>query len=371
MTPTSSRTAKLDLLLAIPDASRRDQVLHAAASRGMICQAVASSSDGMKALQNGFYSVVVIDLRIARSHCFSAVEALLQEALVAGARIILLADAEQTLDAVKLVTKGASGFLPTPLNLDALMLQVNFCLQQSHACSEISRNSGQLEDRVVAQEIELQQMHADVMELLSTASCYRDHETGTHNQRVGMVSALLAKTVGWGDCDAENLQLAALMHDIGKLAIPDVILRKPGKLTDDEYAIMQRHTVLGDEMLAKSQLPLLGLSRQIALSHHERWDGNGYPHRLAGDSIPEAARIVSIADVYDALTHDRIYRPAMSEEKALRIMKEGRGTQFDPDLFDAFCEIHELAAHVNATVLEHPSELNSAMWSSLNVTQAV
>ena len=129
------------------------------------------------------------------------------------------------------------------------------------------------------------------------------------------------------------------MHDIGKIAIPDAILCKPGKLTPDEFAIMQTHAQRGAELIAGSRSPVLQMAEQIALSHHERWDGNGYPSGQKGTEIPEAARIVAIVDVYDALSHDRVYRAALPEAEVLPILQAGRGTHFDPELLDAFMSV--------------------------------
>ncbi|MFH1923305.1 MAG: HD-GYP domain-containing protein, partial [Planctomycetota bacterium] len=134
----------------------------------------------------------------------------------------------------------------------------------------------------------------------------------------------------------EQIRLAAPMHDVGKIGIPDAILQKPGKLTLEEFEIMKTHTVIGADMLTGSDVPMLQMAREIAFAHHERWDGSGYPNRLTGPDIPESARIVAIVDVYDALTHDRVYRPAMAEEEVLEIMRQGVGTHFDPCLSALF-----------------------------------
>ena len=137
------------------------------------------------------------------------------------------------------------------------------------------------------------------------------------------------------------------MHDVGKIGIPDAILQKPGALTHEEFETMKQHTTIGAHMLARSATPVLQLAEKVALCHHERWDGTGYPQGLVGEAIPEAARIVSIVDVYDALTHDRVYRPAFAEEVALSMMRGGQGTQFDPGLlalfFANFEQIHTIA----------------------------
>lgn len=312
-----------------------------------------------------FFAVVLLDLAVA-----GACEVDFAQWRRTGnslAQIHLLAQPSQSMAAVQGIVRGADGQMPLPISVEALAMHVNHSLAQFRDRALESRKSDEIESLVLHQTLELQQVRVEIMKLLSVAACYRDHETGTHNQRVGLVSGLLAKAVGWSDMDAEDLRLAALMHDIGKLAIPDVILRKPGKLTPQEYRLMQKHTIFGDEILAASKLPVLEMSRQIALSHHERWDGDGYPHRLHGIRIPQAARIVAIADVYDALTHDRIYREALPESQALAIMAEGRASHFEPELLDAFFEIRYEVDQVNATILEDPVENSHKLeiWDEL------
>jgi putative two-component system response regulator len=129
------------------------------------------------------------------------------------------------------------------------------------------------------------------------------------------------------------------MHDIGKVGVPDGILQKPGKLTPEEFEVMKRHTIIGVKILAGANSPLLRMAEEIAMSHHEKWDGSGYPEGLAGEAIPLSARIVAVVDVYDAMTHDRVYRPAIPEARTLEVMREGRGKHFAPSVFDAFLKI--------------------------------
>jgi HD-GYP domain-containing protein (c-di-GMP phosphodiesterase class II) len=171
---------------------------------------------------------------------------------------------------------------------------------------------------------------------LSIAVETRDRETGDHIERMGRYCALLANKLGWNDEECDLLRTAAPLHDVGKIAIPDSILLKPGALTPDERVEIERHAEIGHEILAGSESPLLDLAAKIALSHHEHWDGGGYPNGLAGQEIPVEGRMAAIADVFDALTSDRVYRQAMTVEKALAIMADGRGTNFDPDLLDVF-----------------------------------
>jgi response regulator RpfG family c-di-GMP phosphodiesterase len=171
---------------------------------------------------------------------------------------------------------------------------------------------------------------------LSMAVERRDQETGDHIERMGRYCSLLASKLGWSDQRCELLRIAAPLHDVGKIAIPDAILLKPGALTPEERVEIERHAEIGHEILAGSDSPLLDLAARIALSHHEHWDGNGYPNGLVGDEIPIEGRMAAIADVFDALTSDRVYRPAMTVERALAIMSEGRGAHFDPTLLDTF-----------------------------------
>lgn len=194
---------------------------------------------------------------------------------------------------------------------------------------------------------EVASAHHEALLRLSRAAEYRDDDTGVHIVRIGFLAEALALHLGQPAPWATLLRQAAPMHDIGKIGIPDAILCKPGKLTPEEFEVMKTHTVIGANILRDSQTPMLRLAETIARSHHERWDGSGYPDGLAGKDIPEGARIVAIVDVYDALTHDRVYRPALPEAEALELIERGRGSHFDPELLDQFLsvlpEIRELS----------------------------
>lgn len=185
-------------------------------------------------------------------------------------------------------------------------------------------------------ETSLEHAQEETIMRLSMAVETRDQETGDHIERMGRYCALLAQKIGWSESRCELLRIAAPLHDVGKIAIPDSVLLKPGALTPEERAEIEKHAEIGHEILAGSDSPLLDLAARIALSHHEHWDGNGYPNGLIGEEIPVEGRMAAIADVFDALTSDRVYRPAMTVERALAIMSEGRGSHFDPDLLDTF-----------------------------------
>ncbi len=192
-----------------------------------------------------------------------------------------------------------------------------------------------ISERLRTQE-QLRNSQHEVLQRLAVAAEYHDDDTGRHTRRVGDLSARLAAGFGLPAEQVELIRRAAPLHDVGKIGIPDTILLKPGRLTPAEFEQVKPHTLIGAEMLAGRGFPLLETAETIARSHHERWDGTGYPHGLAGHEIPQVGRIVALADVFDALTHDRTYKRAWSQEDALAEIGAQRGRQFDPELADAF-----------------------------------
>jgi putative two-component system response regulator len=175
-----------------------------------------------------------------------------------------------------------------------------------------------------------------VLERLALAGRFRDEETAEHVERMSRSCALIARSLGWGPAACEKLRAASAMHDLGKVGVPDSVLRKPGKLNSEERTLIEAHAEIGYRILSGSGDGLLEYAATIALTHQERFDGSGYPRRLSGDAIPIAGRIAAVADVFDALTHDRVYRPAFSLPEALKIMRDGNGSDFDPAVLDAF-----------------------------------
>jgi hypothetical protein len=186
---------------------------------------------------------------------------------------------------------------------------------------------------------ELEIAQAETVRRLSMAVEFRDEDTGAHIERIGRFSTLLAEQIGLEEELCERMSHAAPLHDVGKVAIPDAILLKPGKLTPEERAIVETHAEEGHRLLKGSSSAILDMAATIALSHHEKWDGSGYPRGVTGETIPLEGRIVAIADVFDALTSDRVYRKAFSVEEAVTMMTEERGRHFDPVLLDAFMEV--------------------------------
>lgn len=199
----------------------------------------------------------------------------------------------------------------------------------STAVMEVARR-----DRLLVSDLETARL--EVLEMLARATEFRDDDTHEHTERVGTLAACLGAAVGLDHEQVARLRLAAPLHDVGKIGIPDSILLKPGRLTPDERRQMQQHTTFGSQMLSGSPSPVLQMAQEIALSHHERWDGEGYPLGLSASAIPLPARIVAVADVFDALTHDRPYKSAWNVEQAVSEIARQSGRQFDPQVVDAF-----------------------------------
>ena len=186
--------------------------------------------------------------------------------------------------------------------------------------------------------MELEATQQEIIHILGEVSEYRSEETGDHIQRVAEISGILARYFGLPDKEVERIRLAAPMHDLGKVGIPDAILNKPGRFTEEEYAVMKKHSEIGYNMLSGSKRKLLRFAASIARSHHERWDGKGYPAGLAGEDIPLAGRICSVADVLDALSSPRCYKQPWPEEKVKAEFLKQRGTQLQPELVDVLME---------------------------------
>lgn len=195
-------------------------------------------------------------------------------------------------------------------------------------------------------EIQLEQRTSELatsqnaaIHMLGEAGHYNDQDTGVHIWRMAAYAGAIARAIGWHVVRAKQLQFAAPMHDTGKIGIPDSILKKPGKLDSNEWLTMKTHAKIGYDILSKSDTPLFRMAAEVALFHHEKWDGSGYPKGLQGNAIPQSARIVAIADVFDALTMIRPYKSAWTINEAVEEIKKGRGQHFDPKLVDCFLEI--------------------------------
>lgn len=230
---------------------------------------------------------------------------------------------------------GASDFITKPYDPVEVALRVRNLLETRELHARLEARNRTLEERVRQRTAALVASQVEMLERLAAAAEQRDGLTAAHTRRVGRFAADLAAQLGEPPDQVELIRLAAPLHDIGKIAIPDDILRKQAPLTTQEYHVVKSHTTIGAELLANGSSDLVRMAEIIARSHHERWDGSGYPQGLAGESIPFVARIVSVADAYDALANDRVYREALSKAEVVAELRRGAGSQFDPRVVDA------------------------------------
>ena len=230
---------------------------------------------------------------------------------------------------------GVKDFLTKPFDAVEAALRIENLLETRSLYTTVRKQNQLLEERVAERTRELEEAQVEILQRLAAASEFRDDDTGEHTHRVGHLAALLARGVGLSEAEVDLIGRAAPLHDVGKIGIPDSILLKPARLTIKERRIMQTHVTIGAAMLAGGRSPLVQTAERIARSHHERWDGKGYPDGRAREDIPMAARIVGLADFLDALTHNRPYRPAWSVGKTFAAIVKNRGTHFDPTVVDA------------------------------------
>lgn len=237
---------------------------------------------------------------------------------------------------LRALTEGAADFVGKPFERVELLMRVKnlITVHQSHRL--VHDQKAVLQEMVMARTDELQQTRLQVVRRLGRAAEYRDNETGMHIIRMSQVSSLLAKSLGWDEAQCELMLHASPMHDIGKIGIRDAVLLKPGKLSPQEFEVMKTHATIGADMLLGDESALITLAHTIALAHHEKWDGTGYPSALAGEAIAQAGRIVAVADVFDALTSSRPYKKAWPTADAVAYITDNAGKHFDPEVVKHF-----------------------------------
>ena len=279
--------------------------------------------------------LILLDLRMPHMDGFAVLEALRPLMPADSFLPILVLTADITPEAKQqALSTGAKDFLTKPFDPTEILLRITNLL-------ETRALHVTLDERVRARTRELEGAHLETVERLALAVEYREDGTGGHTRRVGQASALLARALGLPQADVMLIRQAAPLHDVGKIAIPDRILLKTDRLAPDEWAVMKTHTTIGAKILAGAHYSLLLTAEAIALAHHERWDGLGYPRGIGGESISLPARIVSVADAFDAMTHPRPYREAYPEDYALAELERCAGTHFDPRCVEYFLRLIE------------------------------
>jgi putative two-component system response regulator len=292
--------------------------------------------------------VILMDIAMPGMNGFGAVQALRDDPSTEQTPIVMVSALYGVDKRIEALRAGADDYLLKPVDMAELRMRVATLIKRKRHQDHEQRHMEQLRADLKEQSADLlaarKTIHNSSLEAifrLVAAAEYRDDDTGQHIQRMSIYAAALAQRMGLPTDQVEMMAAAAQMHDIGKIGIPDSILRKPGKLDADEFEIMREHTTIGADLLKESELDMIRMAETIALMHHERWDGSGYPQGLKRTQIPIEGRIAAVADVFDALTSPRCYRVPSSfpPDEALKMILEGRGSHFDPDVLDAFVEI--------------------------------
>lgn len=287
--------------------------------------------------------VVLLDLMMPAPNGFAVMEQLHASAKNQPPPAIVVLTADATMQTRRnALAAGANDFLAKPFDAIELSLRLNKLLEIHFLHNRLQQHNQQLELRVAERTQQLAVSEHETAICLGVAGEFRDDETGRHTQRVGATAHVLALESGLSSDVSKLIRQAAPLHDIGKIGIPDSILLKPGRLTLEEFDAMKAHCLIGQSILSRHHTQLLQLAANIAISHHERWNGSGYPYGLAGEEIPLEGRITAIVDVFDALTHNRPYKEAWSIEAAVAEIQAQAGQQFDPRLVEVFSKNLEL-----------------------------
>lgn len=234
---------------------------------------------------------------------------------------------------------GANDFLTKPFEAFEVGLRVKNLLRMRSLYTNLNDEKTTLEEKVEERTLDIRRTQLEIVERLGLATEFRDDDTKEHVTRVGELAGKIAAMLGLPAEFVTTIRYSALLHDVGKIGISDTILLKPGKLTEEEYETMKQHTKIGAQILSGSKSEILTMAEEIAITHHERWDGRGYPNRIAGENIPLSGRIVAVVDVFDALTNERSYKKAWPVQDALAEIERNSGSQFDPMVVDALLQL--------------------------------
>jgi len=334
------KTLKKPLILVVDDEPKNIQVigkyLH---DKDYNVSVAANGKAALNFVQNDLPDLILLDIEMPEMDGFNVCKILKSSERTSKIPVIFLTAKVGTADILQAFEIGASDYITKPFQTLEVLARVKTQVENK-------RLKENLEELVDARTAELRKAleiiensNFDLIDRLGKAAEFRDNETGMHVVRMGHYSYLLGEAIQLEQSKLDILLSASMMHDLGKIGIPDEILLKPGKLTIEEFEIMKTHTTIGAELLSKSDSQLLILAETIALAHHEKWNGSGYPKGLSGTEIPLEARIVAIADVFDALTSERPYKKAWSVEDTINLIQSEKGKHFDPELVDAFIEI--------------------------------
>ena len=328
------------MLVMLVDDSRSslDQLQGVAERAGEVRTVTFTAPEtALEAARNEKFDIVIVDYVMPKIDGISFIRRMRTMPDYARVPIVMVTSNKSEALRLEALRAGATDFISKSSDALELKVKLRNLVALAKAMRKLNEQAAWLAREVEAATRNLHAREEEMIFRLSLAVEYRDHATGGHTLRVANYSRMIAEEMGLPAERCRAIYLASPLHDVGKVAIPDNILLKPGRFDNDEIAIMQTHAAIGERILGRSSSDLMMLAAEIAGHHHERWDGRGYPKGIKGSAIPLSSRIVAVADVFDALTTERPYKNAMTSEAALALLEQERGSHFDPACVDAFC----------------------------------
>ncbi|MCP3875048.1 MAG: response regulator [Desulfobacteraceae bacterium] len=333
---TIRKNEKPSILVVDDEIDLRHLFKKAMESAGYDCKTTENGKAALEVMETTYFDVVISDINMPGMTGIELTEKILK---TYSSDVIVMTGKVESHYYEEMINLGASDFVEKPFSIKELILRVNRVLKERQLKKEAEINHE-----------EIKHAYIDSIHRLVMASEFKDEDTGDHIVRIGEYSKLMAQKLGMSHKEIEIIYYAAPMHDVGKIGIPDKIMLKPGKLTHEEFEIMKTHTTIGSKLLSRSKSRILNMAREIAMFHHEKYNGKGYPDQISGKDIPISGRIVAIADTFDALTSRRPYKDPYPPEMSLDIIQKERNKHFDPEITDIFVRYFDDFLKIRETI---------------------